>query len=792
MLEQVIINQKTPTLTVIIPVFQTEAYLRKCLDSVLAQTFTELEVIIINDGSTDGSQLIIDEICSRHTNFNFIIQENKGQSSARNVGLENATGEFVTFLDSDDYLPPNAYEILVSIAIENSLDIVSGIAESFNSKRVWVNKQMSGLRNSACITSEISNFSEITHDASPCNKIIRRKLIEAEGLRFPEGIMLREDLHFVLQAYCYAKKVAILPDIIYHYRAHEPGTPISQTMLVSLKTIEDLIWVGKDLKKLLGKLRKEQCIINMQKGILNNIIYRLDRYLKKSDIEAQIQAITITADYLKEVDEQVITFFDNPHDQFFLKLIKAEKIQLAIYLATEGLDENLIALAEASGVFENPILAKGLSLAQLQKSSNLKEALEKQIDTKKTDWVVNLKNKHIYNIPGLDAVKRLTKLSVAKVVTRKIDLTKPRPWLIGERRGLSAEDTGFRFFQYCREHYPHKPIYFVTKPNTDAFREASAHGNVLEYGSYEVTSKLMTAEAIIYSDCGKDFYHHWKEIHSHLSSDLTGCFLQHGVIGLHSMGNFYSQQQMNIRNEIIDIFIASSEREKSLIVNSLGFSPEKIKVTGLSRFDRLPTSPSTEREILILPTWRLWLRYLDRASVCQSDYFMTYQKLLMSQKLHSMLDKYDVKLTFCSHFAMNTHTNVFKSIHPKIQVISSDDFILADLIKRSSMLVTDYSSVSFDFGYQRKPVIHYQFDADRFHDARGRALLDVQNELLGPVCSDENELLDTLEQLFKNDLKMDTKYSRRADHFFKFNDDQSCKRIYDEIEQTINKKKVNS
>ena len=115
-------------ITVIVPVYNTENYIEKCINSITGQTYKELEIIVVNDGSTDNSLKILEKLQSKDNRIKIINQENKGVSAARNKGLDNATGEYIAFVDSDDYLDKNMYEKLVSYMEEANADLVSARA----------------------------------------------------------------------------------------------------------------------------------------------------------------------------------------------------------------------------------------------------------------------------------------------------------------------------------------------------------------------------------------------------------------------------------------------------------------------------------------------------------------------------------------------------------------------------------------------------------------------------------------------------------------------------------------
>src|SRR5918999_4707877 len=115
-----------PRISVVVPIYNVEGFLRECLESVAAQTVGDLEVVMVDDGSTDGSAAIAREFAERDSRFRLLSQPNAGLSAARNTGIEAAEGEFLAFLDGDDVLPPNAYELLLGALEQTGSDFASG------------------------------------------------------------------------------------------------------------------------------------------------------------------------------------------------------------------------------------------------------------------------------------------------------------------------------------------------------------------------------------------------------------------------------------------------------------------------------------------------------------------------------------------------------------------------------------------------------------------------------------------------------------------------------------------
>jgi glycosyltransferase involved in cell wall biosynthesis len=225
-------------LSIIIPVFNTEKYLQKCLSSVLAQDIpaNEYEIIVVNDGSTDNSQKIIDDFKQSNNNIRVLCQTNSGQSAARNKALNIAKGEYIWFVDSDDYISEHCLGKIHSMAAQNP-DIIAICAEDItpdNTKRRQTfdceNATMSGI-----------NFLMLKqyHNCVPFY-IFNRHIFDSHEIRFKEGI-IHEDNEILPKIFYYADNVHILNEVLYHINAN----PTSTTRSVKPKRTFDLFVVVK-------------------------------------------------------------------------------------------------------------------------------------------------------------------------------------------------------------------------------------------------------------------------------------------------------------------------------------------------------------------------------------------------------------------------------------------------------------------------------------------------------------------------------------------------------------------
>ena len=220
-------------ISIIIPCYNSEKYLAECLDSVLAQSFGDFEAILIDDGSMDNTLCIAQEYARKDSRVRVYAKENGGVAAARNLGLEHAQGEWVTFVDSDDLLPRDALETLLSGA-NDDVDMVVCAHETFDEtgKREtvipetrWMDKRGEDKRRAVALRL-------IEGDCVlniMCNKLHRRALIECEGIRLTPGVKIAEDALFNLEAALCGRGIAYVNRVAYSYRTHSASAMHTQT-----------------------------------------------------------------------------------------------------------------------------------------------------------------------------------------------------------------------------------------------------------------------------------------------------------------------------------------------------------------------------------------------------------------------------------------------------------------------------------------------------------------------------------------------------------------------------------
>ncbi|AHM57188.1 putative glycosyltransferase EpsJ [Peptoclostridium acidaminophilum DSM 3953] len=238
-----------PLISVIIPVYNAEGYIRKCLDSVIGQSYENLEIIVIDDGSTDESGNICDEYGKKDARIRVLHKGNGGVSTARNLGLKMATGKYVGFVDSDDWIEKDMYSFLVSMAEANDADVAAcGYYINDDSPPMQDNEcATQSMSQEAAIQTSFLNVSRFCFYGALWNKLFRSDIFKGNGIEFDESISVGEDMLFLSQCIMGSGKIVYSPIPKYHYACNEMGVTskpfYSQkvSMLKALDKIESIV-----------------------------------------------------------------------------------------------------------------------------------------------------------------------------------------------------------------------------------------------------------------------------------------------------------------------------------------------------------------------------------------------------------------------------------------------------------------------------------------------------------------------------------------------------------------------
>ncbi len=343
-------------------------------------------------------------------------------------------------------------------------------------------------------------------------------------------------------------------------------------------------------------------------------------------------------------------------------------------------------------------------------------------------------------------------------------------WVICER-GTDARDNGYFFYKYMKKSYPEiKVYYFIDKKSADYDKVKE---DAIQHGSLKSFWLAFTAKKIVSSHYRTIIpYSIRSEIFAVSGLSKKYYFLQHGVIKDTIPSLLFKAAPMKL-------FICGAKPEYDFIVDTYGHPEGVVQYTGLARFDNLHDI-ETKKQILVMPTWRSYIR--SEEDFLKSEWYLNWQEFLSDTRLLKKLDQTNIKLIFYPHYEMQKYLHLFKTNSDNIVLATFADYDVQTLLKESAVLVTDYSSVFFDFAYMKKPVVYFQFDKESFYAGHyKKGYFDYYDTGFGDVCETSKEVVDSLMRSFDIEFKMSDLYLARTESFFPLYDKNNCDRIYNLI-----------
>ncbi|MBO1623997.1 CDP-glycerol glycerophosphotransferase family protein [Bacillus arachidis] len=389
------------------------------------------------------------------------------------------------------------------------------------------------------------------------------------------------------------------------------------------------------------------------------------------------------------------------------------------------------------------------------------------------------------NLKAHEKKKEKVRFLMAKGIAKIWGKFRKKPvWLIGENLGEVAQDNGFAFFESCVKKNVSEDYYYVSKAenkNMDNLEPYKA--KVIRYDSFKHLCLYHLSNYLIVSHGIRDVIPNI--VHPKMGSNTKPIiYLQHGIIAMKKL-EFNSKSY----NGMIKKFVVSSTHEKNILINKMNFKEKQIMTTGLARFDSLvdKSKDKKTREILLMPTWREWI-IGSKEGFLESDFFVYYQGLLQDKRLHDLLEKNNLVLKFFPHIEIQKkYKDEFTNLNERIQFVKLGEESVKELIQNSSLMITDYSSVVFDFNYLKKPTIFYHFDVNDYLKHRG-SYVDLNKDLVGDIAYTKEEVIKSISEYVKNDFKYKPQYLIKSKKYYAYHDEKNFERIYKEIKKISMKK----
>lgn len=759
---------RQPKISIIIPVYNVEEYLEQTIESILNQTLKDFELILIDDGSTDSSQDILKRYSDEYDKIKVIYQKNSGPSRARNRGIEAASGEYITFADSDDILPYNSLELRYNAAIEHNADLVIGATYKFNSKRKWPLKTHfvgEGKK-------DIRNNKEILWTVGPWNKIYKAEVIK--DLKFPEGLKYAEDQVFVIQAYLNAKNIYAIDDVIYYYRMRDAESEDSLTQQVfndSANVIRQLydVWTmtcDNVDSKIENKYIRNRIKINyLNRLVIADMWPALKSSVISKNKDWQKRAFEYTIKLIEAIDKDVLNeeekiqwiisrgitdkylFIHKSNRKLYLKLLQVlfDKFDAnTIYKLKKEHRYYVTYMEKAVKTNNTMYIYKFLAVRRLErlKKKLTREYIKKAIDKRMT----KLCTKGVFKISKLLPIKR-----------NKVILASNRsPVLEGNFKNINAELSNhkeFKMILYLQNNKKKKS--YLAKQYFD----------------------FATAKYIILDDYYRQLYGYKFKAKAEIVQvwHACGAFKKFGFSSLGQGDSNSIKFEKNAHSHYTKV-ITSSENIDKHYAEAFNIDEDKVYNLGVPRTDNLLNSEYKEymrlkleaeypsivgkKIITYAPTFRG--RPSERKNFkCELDY----------TKIVDMLDD-DYVVILKLHPAVNENS-VYIPEEYKDKVLNLTRYNdINDLLIITDVLISDYSSVIFEYALLEKPMIFFAYDLESYVDERN-FYYNYEDFVPGPIVKTNDEIIN----LIKGDNFDLDKVRTFRNEFFEDIDGKSTERL---------------
>ncbi len=828
--------------SVVSAVYNVERYLEDYFRAMEAQTVSldYIELILVDDGSTDRSAEIIERWRRRYPNsVRYLHKENGGQASARNLGLEHATGEWVTFIDPDDFVHHRYFEAVDHFAHEHRRFKPALLC----CKWVFFNEASGEYRDNHPLNYRFDEGSRVIGHrdqallAPSCaTSFYRLDEIRAHGLRFDEQMKPHFEDALFAGRYLLAtfrRRVGLVADAVYYYRKRSDGSSTLDTAWADPRRFDLVLERGHRALIAESIARYEMVPLAIQRLLLYDLVWAIRRIVDNDasvwflDAEQRERFLAHLERIFAHIDSGTIVSFSLAGCWFFhrvgmLGLFRGEPapyyvayvrrydpvkrlVQVAYFVSGEApLEEVLVDGQEVV-----PHFAKRRRHSFLGRGFVDERILWVRLERASSELSLRIAGEEARLRVGAEQLTRVSRGAVERALTPApperapidealVRLAQSGPvrrrfagaWMLMDR-DTQADDNAEHLYRWIAQHRPDINAFFVLLRSSQDWPRLEAEGfKLVAYGSLEHRLLLLNA-AHIASSHPDAFVLHFLD-HRKFRDQLTYrfTFLQHGILR--------DDISAWLNRKRIDRFVTTSPAEHASVAADLTpykFSPREARMVGLARHDALLTrSEPAQRVILLMPTWRQWLvgatsqRSTAREAspeFFESTYAKAWREVIRSPALRDLARRHGYQIVFFPHANMQLYVDWFDA-PPWVEVRThATDPILHKLFRRASVLVTDYSSVFFEVGLLDKPVLYYQFDYDEMYGGRHPSrpgYFDFERDGFGPVTRDCDALLEELDAILARGAQPAPEYLARMRAALPLRDAQNRARTVAAIE----------
>ena len=381
----------------------------------------------------------------------------------------------------------------------------------------------------------------------------------------------------------------------------------------------------------------------------------------------------------------------------------------------------------------------------------------------------------------LKDILQLWKLPIALACFPFYRLIHKDLWIVCEDKN-EARDNGYWFYKYVRTEHPEQECIYAISHKSPDFQKIKSLGEWVEYGSLKHWIVYFASRKKISSQKAGNpnaaiFY--FLEVYGLLKDNRL--FLQHGVIKDDLKWLYFDVTKVNR-------FICGAYPEYRFVKEKFGYPEGSICYTGLCRFDGLHNDTKGDRIILIMPTWREWIadedyrleQFEGTTNIPETKFFKSWIAFLEDERIKEYAIEYHVKFIFFPHRNMQKYLDYFPKSNDYIEIAGAEQYGVQELLKKASLMITDYSSVFFDMLYMKKPVIFYQFDYDNFRMAQyNEGYFSYSKNPFGNSYKLKNDVFNEIEITINNNYEVSDAYLTAHREYFRLFDTNNCKRVYE-------------
>ena len=863
------VNMTEFKFSVVIAAYNSDLWISKTLNSLINQTLDfkdNIQVIIVDDGSTDNTFRICQEYKAKYPRNIKIISNDKnlGPSASRNIGLKQARGKYINFLDSDDYISKTTLRSILNFFREygDEIDLVSIPIYFFGDKTGGHSLNFKYNENRVVDLLKHPNHIQL----SSASSFFKNESIK--DLKFDENISVSEDVVFINQLLLKNPKIGFCSGGRYYYRKREEKSSlidsspfkkeyftnradhyfkflidksieeygevpsfIQYTIMYDLQWLFDVSSVNKILTKdELAEVRKklfeilqyiDDEVIYEQRDIPNtlkgNILFfkyknyeNTDEYKKiQRKVVSRLKLNTIYIDVYEIVDDVLYILADLPTmfdtkakvlvngievETRQIKFPQRDKYSLSHKYSTNYSFEVEIDL-NRDKEYEIKFASDNESFDKLYLDFSRPCNFSKTVGYAKTRHFISLLENDTIKIKkrkNIEWLKREIKTLYRMIKEHKKGfktgvpiriiylliypfMRNKRIWVFMDLPDM-ADDNARHLFTYAQDMDKDIIKYFTLNKDSKDWYDMKRIGKVIPYKSIRHRVLALYAEKIITSHPDNNIIYPFWGNYPYFAGLLKSStiFLQHGITkdNVSTWLNEYDKHLM--------MFLTSSKHEyKSIFEYPYNYKKEVVKLLGFPRFDSLEKKED-RRQIFIMPSWRRYLRFKSNEFILNSQHFKRFNSLINNEKLIEAAKKYNYELIF------KPHPNVYEYI----DLFDRNDYVKIDYkhekyqnaFNHGSLLVTDYSSVAFDFAYLKKPVLYYHYSRD-YHFNINESYFDYESMGFGEVCRSEDELVNQIIEYMKNECQIKEKYENRVKAYFLYDDNNNCMRVYNAIKR---------